>query len=98
MKQRASGYMALPSYDTSRGAAKKKWDSLPEVQRTFRLKYLETFGDDGPPVVMYNHVQAFLSTVDVNTNGMDRNGRAQECLDRWEQFVAFAQDHRSPSM
>lgn len=87
--------MALPSYDTSRVDAKKKWDSLPEVQRTFRRKYLEAFGDDGPPVVMYHHAQAFLSTVNVDTNGMNNSLRAQACLDRWEHFVVFAQDHRS---
>lgn len=75
MKQRASSYMALPSHDTSRGAAKKKWNSLPEVQRTFRLKYLEAFGDDGPPVVMYNHAQAFLSRVGIDTK---RHGPTQE--------------------
>lgn len=97
MKPRAHQYMALPSYDTSRESRKKVWDSLSEVQRTFRRKYISVFGDDGPPVIMYNHAQAFLSHVGVNTNGVDQSGRAQACLDRWEQFVAFAQDHRSPS-
>lgn len=88
--------MAMPSRDTSRGAGKKKWDSLPEVQRAFRLKYLGAFGDDGPPVIMYRHAQAFLSTVSVDTNSMNNSGRAQACLDRWDAFAAFAQDHRSP--
>lgn len=81
----------LPSHQTKeeRTYGKRKWDSLSDAERQLRIKYVEHFGDDGPPRIMYDFVQTFLNSINVPTVGLKNCRKAEECLSRLDEFLFF---------